>query len=493
MVSYTFPVKADGRLIGVAGVDISIYNIKELIKDFSKYKTGFALIKDNYGEFLETNDFITGLGKADKERLSQAAKNNREKVFEIKLDGTTYMVKGMVLYNDYELFTLAPKSEVNAEITASIIRFTIIFIVAYSIVLVIAFRIGKKTAKPLAALSTYMRKASSTGDISLTLEETQELKSFYESGEIGQTIKDCGSFIEHVEKVATDLDLIANGDLTVKIEPLSADDTMANSLNKMISNLNTMFNDINSSTIQVDSGARQISDGAQLLSQASTEQAASVEQLSSSITEIAEQTKQNADMAEKAASLSHSIKNNADKGRRQMDEMIDAVNEINAASQSINKVIKVIDDIAFQTNILALNAAVEAARAGQHGKGFAVVAEEVRNLASKSAEAAKETGIMIQNSMEKAELGSKIANETAAGFNEISEGISESKQLIDQIAQSSKEQAMGISQVNIGIEQVAQVVQQNSATAEQSAASSEEMSGQSALLQELIGQFKLKN
>jgi len=176
-----------------------------------------------------------------------------------------------------------------------------------------------------------------------------------------------------------------------------------------------------------------------------------------------------------------------------MDEMIDAVNEINAASQSINKVIKVIDDIAFQTNILALNAAVEAARAGQHGKGFAVVAEEVRNLASKSAEAAKETGIMIQNSMEKAELGSKIANETAAGFNEISEGISESKQLIDQIAQSSKEQAMGISQVNIGIEQVAQVVQQNSATAEQSAASSEEMSGQSALLQELIGQFKLKN
>ena len=241
------------------------------------------------------------------------------------------------------------------------------------------------------------------------------------------------------------------------------------------------------------SSSKQIADGAQALAEGSTQQAASVEQLSSSMAEIAQKTRDNAAMAGRAAALADTIRQNAEKGSRQMSEMVEAVREINQASQNINKVINVIDDIAFQTNILALNAAVEAARAGEHGKGFAVVAEEVRNLAGKSAEAAKDTGIMITNSMEKAELGSRIANETAASLADIVSGINESNQIINQIALSSEEQSAGIAQIDRGIDQVAQVIQHNTATAEESAAVSEEMSSQSTLLENLIAGFRAED
>jgi len=312
-----------------------------------------------------------------------------------------------------------------------------------------------------------------------------------EKDEIGQAISGSAGFVMHVTMIADELESVANGDLSIRVKTLSDEDRMGKSVKQMVENLNNMFNEINISSGQVSSGARQVAEGAQALAQGATEQAASIEELSSSIAEIAERTKENAATAEKTSQLSVEIRGNAEKGSRQMDEMITAVGEISNASRNISKIIKTIDDIAFQTNILALNAAVEAARAGQHGKGFAVVAEEVRNLASKSAEAAKDTGNMIQNSMEKAELGVHIAGETAASLYEIVTGISESNHLVAEIARASEEQSLNLSQINAGIDQVAQVVQQNSATAEESAAASEEMSGQSDALQQLISQFKL--
>jgi len=375
---------------------------------------------------------------------------------------------------------------------ANMLIITIAVVVA-AVSVMIALYISSLISKPLIPLASFMEIAGTTGNLTLREEDVKTIGEYSEiKDEIGQTIAGASSFVRRVSSIANELETVANGNLTIDIEVLSNSDTLGGALKKMTDNLNEMFGEVNSSTSQVSTGAKQVADGSQTLAQGATEQAASIQQLSASISDIAETTKANATMADKTSKLSESIKESAEKGNRQMNDMMLAVREINEASQSISKIIKTIDDIAFQTNILALNAAVEAARAGQHGKGFAVVAEEVRNLAAKSAEAAKETGNMIQNSMDKAEFGSCIAGETATSLSEIVAGINESSQLIEEIAKSSKEQARGISQINTGIDQVADVVQQNSATAEESAAASEEMSSQSMILQELVSQFKLK-
>ena len=369
----------------------------------------------------------------------------------------------------------------------------VLAVIAVAAGVAIAIYLVRSISRPLFVLSEFMKKAGTTGDITLTRKDTEVIGKYAESrDELGQTIANCSAFVQHIGSVAKELETIADGDLSHEVQTLSDTDQMGHSLKKMADSLNSIFSEINTSTAQVSTSSKQVADGAQSLAQGATEQAASIEQLSSSISEIADRTKENAAIADKTSKLAATIKENAEKGSHQMDEMIIAVNDINEASKNISKIIKTIDDIAFQTNILALNAAVEAARAGQHGKGFAVVAEEVRNLASKSAEAAKDTGNMIQNSAEKAQLGTRIAGETANSLKEIVTGINESNQLIAEIANSSEQQSLGISEINTGIDQVAQVVQQNSATAEQSAAASEEMSGQSDMLQQLIVSFKLR-
>lgn len=298
--------------------------------------------------------------------------------------------------------------------------------------------------------------------------------------------------INEIKEIAEE---VADGNLNVNINIDSKDEIgeLAKAFRIMTDNLNEVMGNINLSAQQVASGSKQVSESSMTLSQGATEQASAVEQLTASLEEISSQTNLNAESANEANTIAEATKVNATQGNSQMKEMLKAMDEINVSSNNISKIIKVIDEIAFQTNILALNAAVEAARAGQHGKGFAVVAEEVRNLAARSANAAKETTEMIEGSIKKVEGGTKIANETANALIKIVDGITKVANLVGNIAVASNEQALGIAQVNQGIMQVSQVVQSNSSTSEESAYASEELSTQAEVLKEQVAKFRLKH
>ncbi|WP_233189464.1 methyl-accepting chemotaxis protein [Geothermobacter hydrogeniphilus] len=318
------------------------------------------------------------------------------------------------------------------------------------------------------------------------LDRRLNLKRNDEIGRLGKALDTFAASLQ--DEILTAFDRLASGDFTFKARGL-----IREPLEKANRSLNLLLGQVQTAGREIATASNDVSRSSQALSDGATESAASLEKINASMQELANQTKQNAENANAANDLSSRARKAAESGAEQMTEMVAAMDEINESGRSISNIIKVIDEIAFQTNLLALNAAVEAARAGTAGKGFAVVAEEVRNLAGRSARAARETAEMIESTVAKTERGTEIADRTSASLEEIVSGISKASDLVAEIAQASSEQAQGISQITSGLNQIDQVTQKNTNSAESSAAAAEELSGQAAQLQEMLASFKLEN
>jgi methyl-accepting chemotaxis protein len=391
----------------------------------------------------------------------------------------------------YKNEVAANQLEANRMLSLTLIGvMALVLVFSLTVALLLSGKISRMISHPIRRLCNYAQ-ALSVGDVTSHQNDEKSIRLRERDDELGKLGRAFDKLSATIETRAQETRAIADGDLTVNITVYSENDMLGNALRDMVASWAGLAGAIITTAGQVDAGAKLVSDSSGDLSQGATEQASAIEELTASLMEVTTHTGENAENARTTSDLTQEIKGQAEAGNGQMEQMLRAMDEINLSSDNIGKIIKVIEDIAFQTNILALNAAVEAARAGDQGRGFAVVAQEVRNLAGQSAKAASETATLIENSMQKVGDGTKIAQKTAAALQQIVDGIAKTTALVSTIADASGEQAAALQQINQGVEQISTVVQNTAASAEESAAASEELSMQAEELKKSVAAFRL--
>ena len=479
----------------MAALDISIDTLSQVVGEAKLGETGyFSMLttgniitshkdSDNILKAVQDIDvsenLVDEINKCDENIINYTYKGNEFTGNCVAVGDTGWKIVSAIKLDEFKKDT--------KELIGIIVVIYLILIFILSIAMYIIIGIVTKPIKKITSITNKLAEGELDADI--------DVRSNDEIGELALSIdsltKRLKTYIIYINESVSVLDEFAKGNL---IAELKQDyDGEFSKLKVALINISNIFKDtigrIKDSSEAISSNALHVSSGAQILAQGTTEQASAIEELSAEINEIYETIVTNAHNAENAGKMSIESSDEVDRGNQKMHEMLLAMDEISKSSQEIGKIIKVIDDIAFQTNILALNAAVEAARAGSAGKGFAVVADEVRNLAAKSAEAAKQTTALIENSISAIKKGTTLADETGKSLTGIVDKAKHTGDLITEIVEASSQQTVSVNQIKGGIEQISSVVQQNAATAEASAANSEELSSQAQILNNLVSQF----
>lgn len=453
---------------------------KVYLEDYNTdVQSGFKELVDCINKYKESTDLVISYSNA---KNYNAAEDEIETNSMVISKQANEVFEGVIASMEKEADEESERIDKNVKTLAFIL--IAICVVCIIIMLGLCFSITRTITVPVTKLSNAARKLA-MGDIDVDCEKIHD-------DDLGELMDAFDHMTDTIKEQAAIADAISKGDLTIDVTPRSDKDLLGKALQRLVDSNNKALGSVQESTMQVTIGAEQVANASQALAQGSTEQASALQQVTASINEIAEKTKKNASEATTANDLVNTVRNMAEDGNGQMKSLTGAMNDINDSSETISKIIKTIDDIAFQTNILALNAAVEAARAGVHGKGFAVVAEEVRNLAAKCGSAASETAEMIEDSIRKVGNGRQLASETAEALDRIVASIEEVAGIINNIAISSNDQATAVSQIDQAIGQVSTVVQTNSATSEQCASASEELSNQAMNLRNQMAAYKLK-
>lgn len=503
MITAAFPVVYKGETKGVIVVDLNVDNFEQLHSTDSKYSTMFANVYSDDSTIIYDSENLNNIGEKFSSLIGESQYSKiQQKIsggqsFDIKVekpDGTKMSCFFYPILAEGKVWWSSTALEVDDLNKAAVkLAWIMIGMSALATIVILSF-VSYFVKKMLRPIDDVVEAANeiAKGNLEVHLNSNSE-------DEIGTLAKTFEGMSDDLKSIISDVNYVlgemAKGNFQVRSK---IHDKYVGEYNGILlamrdirDTLTDTLTQINESSEQVNSGAEQVSDGAQALSQGATEQAASVQELSATIGEISNHIQETTENVQAANTLTGEVGNGVHQSNQKMQEMISAMSEITEKSNEIGKIIKTIDDIAFQTNILALNAAVEAARAGSAGKGFAVVADEVRNLAQKSAEAAKSTTVLIEGTVGAVTNGTKIADETAKSLEAVMEKSNRVVENIQNIADASDEQMRSIKQITTGIDQISSVVQTNSATAEESAAASEELSGQAQILKELISKFKL--
>jgi len=504
---YAAPVYENGKLIGVIYARRDGNALSEIVSTANYKETGYAYIINNDGvvvghkdtslvysqnnsiESMKTDESVRELGEFTQKALSRTKGSD-----EYTYQGVAKIAAYVPIENTPWIVVFGvDKDDITSSVKALQGSLALITILAMVIGALITFVVSNNIARPIKKVTVAAQEiARGSFDVALSVKSKDEVGKLAEAFNL--TLARLTNYQGYIDEISQALANLAQGNLriTLQREYEGQFEKLKVNLETLLEGLNDTMVQIYQASDQVNSGSEQVANGAQALSQGATEQASSIEELSASIAEVADQIRTTADNAKNARDKADLAGKEMLTSTDQMDNMVSAMKQITMKSSEISKIIKIIEDIAFQTNILSLNAAVEAARAGAAGKGFAVVADEVRNLAAKSAEAAKNTTVLIEDTLKAVEYGSRIATQTADCLSTSAQATKETVSLIDEIALSSQDQAIAIVQVNQGIGQISAVVQTNAATAEESAAASQELSGQANLLKDLLSKFQLR-